>query len=71
MDANKKKMTAKLEASIEDNSEKCETTRDTHVSWSKEPNLEKMAVNPVEVKSVALHEEFHTEDAAVKSSGTM
>jgi hypothetical protein len=71
MDTNKEKMTARLDAMIEDNSEKCETTRNTHVPGRKEPNPEKMEANTVEVKSVVVHEEFRTEAAAVKSSGTM
>jgi hypothetical protein len=36
-----------------------------------EPNPEKMEANPVEVKNVAMYEEFRTEDAAAKSSRTL
>jgi hypothetical protein len=36
-----------------------------------EANPEKMEANPVEMKSVGVHEEFHMEDATVQSSGTM
>jgi hypothetical protein len=64
-------MAAGLQSTIEDNSGKFETTRDTHVSWSKKPTPENMEKIPVEMKSVAVNEEFLTEVAAVKSSGTM
>jgi hypothetical protein len=36
-----------------------------------EPIPEKMEADPVEMTSVAVQEEFRTEDVAVKSSGTM
>jgi hypothetical protein len=36
-----------------------------------EPSPEKMETNPVKMTSVAVHEEFHTEDATVRSSGTV
>jgi hypothetical protein len=48
----------------------CQETAEARLECKK-PNPEETESNPVKVKSVAVHEEFRTEDAAAKPSGTM